>query len=219
MCGKNQQWTVLKILKISRLMKVEKMKDNNEVEILEDEKEILLDHDYDGIRELDNPLPSWWVTSFILTIVFAVPYYAAHTFFGAQSIQEELSKDMGEVSELKIAYEKKQGGFNLAGYQEFLKTKKANKIARKTYKRKCKACHGASGEGGIGPNLADEYWLHGNGSLETIYNTINKGVVDKGMAAWGEKLGKKKMYAVLKYVEEFKGTKPENAKAPQGNKF
>ena len=192
---------------------------SEEVKVLDDEKEILLDHDYDGIRELDNPLPSWWVTSFILTIVFAVPYYAAHTFFGAETIQEELNNELGRVIELKSAYEAKQGGFKLSDYQEFLKSKKANKIAKKTYKRKCKACHGANGEGGIGPNLTDDYWLHGNGSLETIYDTISKGVEDKGMAAWGKKLGKKKMYAVLKYIEEFKNTNPQNAKAPQGKKF
>jgi cytochrome c oxidase cbb3-type subunit 3 len=191
----------------------------NEVKILDEEKEILLDHDYDGIRELDNPLPSWWVVSFVLTIVFAVPYYAAHTFFGAQTIQEELLAEIGEVDKLKTAFQKKQTGFSQEGYQAFLITKKANKIAKKTYKRKCKACHGANGEGGIGPNLADEYWLHGNGSLESIYATISNGVEDKGMAAWGKTLGNKKMFAVLKYVDEFRGTNPENGKAPQGIKY
>lgn len=191
----------------------------DEVKILEEEKEILLDHDYDGIRELDNPLPSWWVISFVLTIVFAVPYYAAHTFFGAETIQEELMQEIGEVEKLKVAFQKKQDGFSIEGYNAFIITKKANKIAKKTYKRKCKACHGANGEGGIGPNLADDYWLHGNGSLETIYATISNGVEDKGMAAWGKKLGSKKMYAVLKYIDEFRGSKPENAKAPQGIKY
>ncbi|MBT4792790.1 MAG: c-type cytochrome [Halobacteriovoraceae bacterium] len=197
------------------------MSDNNEneVKIFDDEKKVLLDHNYDGIRELDHPLPKWWLITFAITIIFSIPYYAAYTFFGAQTIDQELAQDMKEMHAKQAAHEAKQGKFNLAEYEAYITGSKVAKIGKKVYKRKCKACHGANGEGGVGPNLTDAFWMHGNGSLETVYNTINKGVVDKGMAAWGPTLGKEKVFAVLKHMMEFKGTNPEGAKASQGQEF
>lgn len=192
---------------------------DDEVKISEEEKKILLEHNYDGIRELDHPLPRWWVYTFILTGVFGLPYYLAHTFFGAQSIQEELVEDMASIELKQSKSEDKKGSFDLEKYKAYLLTPKAAKIARKTYKRKCKACHGASGEGGVGPNLSDNFWMHGDGSLETVYSSINKGIPDKGMAAWGVTLGEDKMFAVLKYVMDFQGTNPGGGKAPQGKEF
>lgn len=193
--------------------------ENNKVEIFEDEKKILLDHDYDGIRELNHPLPNWWVTTFILTIVFSIPYYIAHTFLGAQTINEELAEDVKVVEEQRAEFEAKQGTFNVAEYEAYIATPEAAKVGQKTFKRKCKACHGANGEGGIGPNLTDNYWINGDGSLGAIYKVIDKGVVEKGMAAWGETLDKKQMFAVLKYVIDFRGTSPEGAKEPQGTEY
>lgn len=193
--------------------------DNNKVEIFEDEKKILLDHDYDGIRELDHPLPNWWLTTFFLTIAFAVPYYIAYTFLGAQTIDEELAEDIKVVEAKQADFQAKQGGFNIAEYETSIQAPKSAKIGKKVYKRKCKACHGKFGEGGVGPNLTDAYWVNGNGSLQDVYKVIDKGVPDKGMAAWGEKLGKDKTFAVLKYVMDMKGTTPENAKEPQGEKY
>ena len=93
------------------------------------------------------------------------------------------------------------------------------KGAAKVYKRKCKACHGPDGGGGVGPNLTDHFWIHGNGSLESKYDVVNKGVVAKGMPAWGITLGKDRVYAVLKYIDDFKGTSPENPKEPQGEEY
>lgn len=196
-----------------------KIDNNDEVKIFEDEKKVLLNHNYDGIRELDHPLPSWWVTTFILTIVFAVPYYLAHTFFGAQTINEELAEDLKTVEVKQQEFKKTQKSFDISEYEAYLQTADVDKIGKKVYKRKCQACHGANGEGGVGPNLADNFWLHGDGSAETIYNTIENGVPENGMAAWGSTLGKEKMFAVVKYVMDFKGTNPEGAKAPQGSEF
>lgn len=191
-------------------------KDDDKVQIFEDEKKILLDHDYDGIRELDNPLPRWWVYSFYLTIIFAVPYYVAHTFMNAESIEDEFKNDVARVTAIQNKNTLDQIVFDQAEYEKVWENPKTKKIAKKTYKRKCKACHGKFGEGGVGPNLADNYWIHGNGDLKSVYKTITYGVIDKGMAAWGKTLGKDKVYAVLKYVAEFKGTNPKNPKAPQG---
>lgn len=194
-------------------------KDKEKTEIFEDEKKVLLDHDYDGIRELNHPLPSWWLGTFFITIIFAVFYYIAYTFMDAKTLDRELAEEMKVVTELQTEFENKSGRFNLEEYNKITSDKKVMKAAKKTYKRKCKACHGKFGEGGVGPNLTDKYWLHGNGSLETVYNTINKGVVDKGMAAWGPVLGKEKVYGVLKYIQAFKGTNPDGAKAPQGELY
>lgn len=197
------------------------MSDKNEdkVVILKDEEKIVLDHEYDGIRELDNPLPKWWVYSFYLTIIFAVPYYVAHTFMGAKTIHEEFADQVAIVTEKQDAYEDKQGKFNLEEYNAVASNKKLMKAGRKTYKRKCRACHGIDGGGSVGPNLTDNFWINGNGSLETNYDVINKGVVDKGMAAWGVKLGKDKVYAVLHYISAFKGTTPQSPKEPQGKEY
>jgi len=193
--------------------------DKDKTEIFEDEKKILLDHDYDGIRELNHPLPGWWLTIFYGTIVFAIAYYVAYTFMGATTIDQALEEDMKEITAIQEEYEAKQGKFNQAEYEAVIADAGMLKKARKVYKRKCKACHGADGGGGVGPNLADKNWINGNGSLETTYNVINKGVVDKGMAAWGPVIGKEMVYAVLKYVHDFQGTTPTNPKAPQGELY
>lgn len=192
---------------------------NEEVEIFEDEKKIVLDHDYDGIRELDNPLPKWWLYTFYLTIIFAIPYYAAHTFFGAVSIHDEFKNEVDVVTKTQDEFDKKEGQFSLAEYEKVNSDPAMEKVAAKLYKRKCSTCHGKDGGGSVGPNLADNFWINGDGSLESKYDVINKGVVENGMAAWGPVLGKEKVYAVLKYIDAFRGTSPENPKAPQGKEY
>lgn len=193
--------------------------EKNKVEVFEDEKKILLDHEYDGIKELDNPLPNWWLTTFFLTIAFAIPYYIAHTFLGAESIKEELASDMETLEQKQAEFEAKQGAFNVSEYEAYIAQADVLKVGKKVYKRKCRACHGKHGEGGVGPNLTDAYWINGNGSLKDVYKVIDKGVVEKGMAAWGDDLGKERTFAVLKYVMDLKGTNPENAKEPQGQLY
>jgi cytochrome c oxidase cbb3-type subunit 3 len=192
-------------------------KNENEVHVFDDEKEILLDHDYDGIKELNHPLPSWWLTIFYLTIVFAVFYYAYYTFFNAPTINDEYKQELSEVVAAKEKWQKENGGFNIEKYNAFVMTPKGKKYAKKTYKRKCKACHAPDGGGGVGPNLTDKHWISGSGSIEDVYKVINEGVVDKGMQAWGETLSEEKLMAVTKYVMDFQGTTPSNPKEAQGN--
>jgi cytochrome c oxidase cbb3-type subunit 3 len=201
---------------MEKSMSENKNNDKDKVQIFEEEKKILLDHDYDGIRELDNPLPKWWVYSFYLTIIFAVPYYVAHTFMNVESIEDEFKSDVAKITEIHKKHDLEQVVFDEMEYQKVLADPKTKKTAAKVYKRKCKACHGKFGEGGVGPNLADNFWIHGDGDLESVYKVITYGVVEKGMAAWGQSLGKDQVYAVLKYVADFKGTSPKNPKAPQG---
>lgn len=193
--------------------------EKKEVEVFEEEKKILLDHDYDGIRELDNPLPKWWLYTFYLTIIFGVPYYAAYTFFGAKTIDESFKEDVAKVVAIQKDYEDKKGRFNEEEYKKVIADPKTAKIARKTYKRKCAACHGKDGGGSVGPNLTDNFWINGDGSLQSNYQVISKGVVENGMAAWGPKLGKEKVYAVLSYITAFRGTTPAAPKDPQGKEY
>ena len=193
--------------------------ENDKVDVIEGEEHLLMDHNYDGIKELDHPLPSWWLAIFFITIIYAAGYYAYYTFLDGPTLKEELVVEMKRINSAKAEWEKKNNQFNLDEYNAWVNTPKAKKIAKKTYKRKCKACHGKDGGGSVGPNLADKYWKNGDGSIAAVYKVIDKGVVDKGMEAWGEKLGKEKVMAVVKYVMNFQGTTPTNPKEAEGELF
>ncbi len=186
---------------------------------IEKEEAILLNHNYDGIQELDNHLPPWWVKMFYATIVFAAVYIGIYHFWRITPLQEE---------EYQIAMDEAKKDVEL--YQ----SKVANAIDEKTVKLllsdsktisggkdifigKCAACHGQAGEGGVGPNLTDEYWLHG-GSINDIFKTIKYGVPEKGMIAWQATLKPNEIQSVSNYILVIQGTKPANAKAPQGEK-
>lgn len=193
--------------------------ENKPEELSQEDKSVLLDHNYDGIQELDHPLPFWWMMIFAITIAFSIPYYLYYVHFDGPSHKEQLNESLAKIKTQQEEYEAKQGGFDIDSYKAFIVTKKAKKIGRKTFKRKCKACHGAKGEGGIGPNLTDSYWLNGKGNIADVYKVIDKGVEEKGMQAWGQTLGKEKMMAVTAYVMQLKGTNPPNPKEPQGTEY
>lgn len=189
---------------------------NDKVVVLEGEQEVLLDHDYDGIKELDHPLPMWWLTIFMLTVVFSIPYYIYYEMLDGPSLIDTMQEDLHQIDEAQASFKAQQGGFDMESYKAVIAAPKAAKRGKKVYKRKCRACHGAEGEGGIGPNLTDNYWLHGDGSVATIYKTVDEGVVDKGMAAWGTTLDKEDVFKVVNYVKSLQGTNPANPKEPQG---
>lgn len=191
--------------------------ENQEVNILESEKNLVLDHDYDGIKELDHPLPFWWVMIFGLTISFSVPYYFYYTHADGPSIRAGLNEKMHEIKEKQAAWEAKQGGFNTEKFNAFFKTEKGKKLGAKTYRRKCMACHADQLQGTIGPNLTDAYWIHGKGDIASIYKTIKEGVTAKGMPAWGAVLTEEQMYGVIGHVMSFKN-KNIPGKEPQGEK-
>lgn len=181
---------------------------------IEQESTIVLEHDYDGIKELDNHLPPWWKYMFYASIVFAVIYMFVYHVSGSLPLQAQ---------EYEIAMAEAQA--NMSAAEEGSSVDESNitfsddpavlASGKTVYERNCVACHKAAGEGGIGPNLTDEYWLHG-GSIQDIYNTIKNGVPDKGMIAWGDVLSPSKMNDVASYIHTLKGTNPANAKAPQG---
>lgn len=189
---------------------------------VEREKDVLLDHDYDGIKELDNSLPPWWVYMFYVTIFFSVVYLLHYHVLGTGPSQAaEYNNEVEEARIAQIAHQKaleaKGQGFDLS---KLAPLTDGGSIAsgKSIYAANCASCHGAAGEGGVGPNLTDSYWIHG-GDFASIYNTISNGVVAKGMIAWKTMLKPQKMQEVASYIETLQGTNPPNAKQQEGQLY
>jgi cytochrome c oxidase cbb3-type subunit 3 len=186
---------------------------------IEKESDIMLDHNYDGIRELDNDLPPWWKYGFYLTIVFAVVYLLDHHVIGKEMLQaDEYNRSIVAASIAKEEYQKKNAN-NVNENSVTMLTDQAEIVKGGViYKENCFACHGKFGEGGVGPNLTDEYWLHG-GSIKNIFTSIKYGWPDKGMKAWQADFSPVQIHQLASYIKTLKGSNPVNAKAPQGELF
>lgn len=183
---------------------------------IEQEADTLLDHNYDGIRELDNALPPWWKYGFYITIFISVIYLMNfHVLDTGKNPTEEytdemqkalVEKEIFEASNKDKIDEKNIVMADATGLQK----------GAQIFATDCWACHGKKGEGSAGPNLTDDYWIH-NGSLNDIYTAIKNGFPDKGMQAWSVKFTPKEMSQIASYVKSLKGTNPPNAKAAQGD--
>ena len=186
---------------------------------VEREAEVMTDHEYDGIRELDNSLPPWWMALFYATIVFSVVYLAAYHLFGWGQLQDE--EYQAELAEAKLqieAYMAANGGALNEDNVELL-TDEAKLAEGKTiYDANCAACHGTELQGTVGPNLTDTYWLHG-GSVGDVFKTIRDGVPSKGMISWKAQLSPEQIQQVSSYIISREGSNPPNAKEPQGELF
>ncbi len=172
------------------------------------------EHEYDGIRELNNPAPFWWQMSFYLSILFALVYYAYYELGTAPSSDQLLAESMAKV--LVLQNQNRPSGPDVKQLLTLTKDAESLNSGKSTFISKCAACHVADGGGLVGPNLADAAWLHGRGKLADLYATIRNGVPDKGMPAWGSLLSEPELNQVVAYVKNFQGTKPSNPKAPQG---
>ena len=183
----------------------------------QNDQDQLLHHSYDGIQEFDNPMPRWWVYLFWATIVFSVLYWLNVPGFGIGKGQiSDYDRDMAAAA----AATAKQRAAEPAGAspeQRMAMTKDASVLAlgKQTYTQNCAACHRADAGGQIGPNLTDDYWLHG-GALEEMHKTVADGVLEKGMPPWGKVLKPAQLDAVVAYVYTLRGTTVPNPKAPQG---
>jgi cytochrome c oxidase cbb3-type subunit 3 len=168
---------------------------------------------YDGIQEYDNSLPKWWLVTFLITIIFAFIYWSRYFVFeSAPNQTKELIQQMDAVEE-KV--EKTQGLPSSEDLLAMSKDPAALDHGSTVYKNNCVACHGTKGEGGIGPNLTDNAWIHG-GDPENIEYTITNGVIEKGMTPWKGILSPKQILQVAAYVMSMEGSNPPNPKAPQG---
>jgi cytochrome c oxidase cbb3-type subunit 3 len=183
---------------------------------VEKEADVLLDHNYDGIKELDNNLPPWWKYGFYLTIVFAVIYMIDYHVVGAGNVQLDEYNAQLKEAELQKQERLKLVANNVDENTVTLLTADAS-IAngQKIYTDKCLVCHGKLGEGLVGPNLTDDYWLHG-GKINDIFKTIKYGVTTKGMLAWQGQLTPVQIQEVASFIKTLHGTNPPNQKEPQG---
>lgn len=183
---------------------------------IEEEHEIILDHNYDGIRELDNSLPPWWKYMFYATIVFAVVYLVRFHILDGDNQAVEYDK---AVAEARIEINKFKATtpdlFDLENVT--LLTAEADlKRGKAIFSLNCAACHMADGGGGIGPNLTDEHWILGGGIKNVVHTLVNGGRPGKGMISWNKTLKPEDIAKVGSYVISMQGTTPANPKAPQG---
>lgn len=172
-------------------------------------------HEYDGIRELNNPLPRWWLATFYGTIVFSLIYWGYFELFGGPSHDERLAAAMANIEarrqEARVLYD--DASIDL---QALLADPGALAAGKQQYDAVCATCHGQRGEGLIGPNLTDAYWIHGDGGLEHILNSFRVGYPEKGMPPWGHVIPPELHAKLAAYVISLQGTSPPNPKEPQG---
>ena len=188
----------------------------NKFKPVEQELAIDLGHNYDGIRELDNRLPPWWLYGFYATILFAGIYlWRYHVSHTAPSSIEEYQLAVKEAAVQKEAYLKKAANSVDENTVKLLTDAGDISAGNNIFQTVCAACHGKLGEGVVGPNLTDNYWLHG-GEVKDIFKTIKYGWPEKGMKSWKDDYSPLQLAQLTSYIKSIHGTNPPNAKAPQG---
>jgi cytochrome c oxidase cbb3-type subunit 3 len=179
-------------------------------------------HEYDGIRELDNKLPRWWVYLFYVTIIFAVVYMLGYHVTKWWPLQEdEYKNEMAIQADIKKANPEP-----VIDLEAMVPMTAATDLSagQDTYKKICSVCHGQNGEGLVGPNFTDEYWIHGDSvnnviSIKNLYQVVITGVIEKGMIPYKDQLSPVQIQQVLSYILTLKGTNPANQKPAQGAKY
>lgn len=191
---------------------------NASVEI-EKEAAILTDHDYDGIQELDNSLPPWWKYGFYFTIIWSVFYLGYFHVTKAGPLSDGEYKNEMAAAEVEMAEYRKKAA-NLVDETTVVLLTEAGDLAKgkATFDAQCVACHGASGEGKVGPNLTDKYWKHG-GDIKDLFKTVKLGVSGTGMKSWKSDLSPMAIAQVTSYILTLQGTNPAGAKAPEGDLY
>lgn len=178
----------------------------------------LLDHEYDGIRELDNPMPGWWKALFLASVVFSALYLAFYQGLGSRLIADEYAAEVRRYDELQKALAARAAVVSEETLAELTHDAKVLAEARSKFEAVCAPCHGSRGEGKIGPNLTDEFWLNGDGSLMSILSTVDGGVVAKGMPAWGRQLKPDELKKVAAYVGSIRNTHQAGGKKGEGQR-
>lgn len=186
---------------------------------IEKEDEIMIDHPHDGIYELDNSLPPWWLALFYICIIYGVGYFAYYHVFDYGNLQiAQFEQEMEMAEEAKKAYLATQANLVDETNVVALVDEQELALGQSIYETNCVVCHGVQGEGGIGPNMTDAYWLHG-GSIQDVFSVVKYGVVEKGMQSWQSLLRPADMQRVSSYILTMQGTNPPNAKDPQGELY
>jgi cytochrome c oxidase cbb3-type subunit 3 len=188
---------------------------------LEEEKDLVMEHKFDGIAELNNPTPAWFMVLFYGTIIFAVCYLLTYHVFGYGKLQEEeYVTELAQAEESKAAFlANPVNAASAVNENNVVLSKDAAvlKSGASLFANRCTPCHGEHAEGIVGPNLTDGYWLHG-GDVKEVFKTIKYGVPEKGMISWEKSLSAQQIADLTNYVLSLQGSKPAGAKAPQGKK-
>lgn len=194
------------------------MDPNEEIRIEKDEltgDKLLSGHEYDGIKELDNKLPRWWLWLFYISIAFAAVYFLRYHVIRTAPLQE--AEYAGEVDAAQAKYKDAMPASTIdASTAQFLTDPTSLEAGKAIYDKSCAVCHLAKGQGLVGPNLTDEYWIHGC-QIGDLFNIITIGVPEKGMISWKEQLTPLQIQEVASYILTLSGTNPPNPKEPQGD--
>jgi len=191
----------------------------NSFKPMEQEANIDLGHNYDGIRELDNRLPPWWLYGFYVTVIIGVIYlWRYHISETAPLSKQEFEIAMMKADEEKAAYLTKAANNVDENTVAFMKEPSALDAGKTAYVQMCAACHGKAGEGGVGPNLTDDYWIHG-GNLKDVFKSIKYGWPEKGMKAWQEDFSPVQIAQISSYIKSLQGSNPPNGKEKQGELY
>ncbi|MAO63813.1 MAG: hypothetical protein CL666_02310 [Balneola sp.] len=191
------------------------------MKVFDDEKDLLMDHEYDGIRELDNHMPVWWLWLFYFTIAWGIGYIVYYYMLGGPTQEELYEQEMAAAAEqYNLQPEDGEGGETEASdfTWAFLEDQERIEEGREIYMSNgnlCYTCHGANAEGMVGPNLTDELWIHGC-SPEDLANAITEGFPDRGMLPYGSgsRLPDEDVQSLISYIASIQGTEPANPKAP-----
>lgn len=176
---------------------------------------LIKDHDYDGIKELDNDLPPWWKWLFYLTVIFAIVYLIRMFVLNADDLYQarEYQKEMAEAA-LNQPEPEQAAAFEVKLLTDEASLAKGKEIFTKI----CSVCHLTDGGGLVGPNFTDDYWIHGN-TVEDMFKVITNGVIEKGMIPYKDQLSAQQRLEVIGYIVTLHGTTPANPKAPEGQQM
>ena len=190
----------------------------NDGKAVDEEHEVMLDHDYDGIKELDNNLPPWWKWLFYVTIIFSAVYMLHYHVLDTGELQEqEYVTEMQEAARQKAEFLRTNEVID-ASTVTLLTGDGDIALGKEIYAKNCVACHLADGGGSVGPNLTDDFWIHG-GSVKDVFVVVTEGVPAKGMISWKNQLTPKQIQQVSSFVLSLQGTTPATPKKAEGEKY
>lgn len=181
------------------------------------DRDELRDHSYDGIQEYDNDLPKWWVWLFLITIIFALIYPFIYDFGPGEFASESIEAEVLAMKKSQESAITSRGEISEDSLLKLTANSKVLSEGQQIFSTRCMACHGDKGQGIIGPNLTDDFWING-GKITDIHKVVSNGVLAKGMLAWKDQLTPDQLNSVVAFIWSIHGTNPPNPKAPEGEK-
>ena len=196
------------------------MSDKDTTQTPPNDEPLITGHNYDGIEEYDNPMPGWWVWLFVASIVWTPIYIlGVHQFGFINSYEDDLASSQTELAEWRSDYEDANPTINVSdeSIASFIGVAEHIDAGTALFSKNCAMCHGNAAEGLIGPNLTDEYWIHGSNNAD-LFAVITDGVLEKGMTPWGSILSVDERSQLIAFIRSVSGTNPPGGKAAEGEK-